>query len=118
MGSWLTQNSTLMSMVARELKERNLFALDSLTHPRSRFAGAARQEGVTAYRRDIFLDVRPDKEYVLAQLKKAENIAGLKGQAIAIGHPLPGTLEALAEWQRLRNPRIDIVRLRDLKPLK
>ncbi|MDR2825303.1 MAG: divergent polysaccharide deacetylase family protein [Deltaproteobacteria bacterium] len=118
MGSWLTQNATLMSMVARELKERNLFVLDSLTHQRSRFADAARQESITAYRRDIFLDVQPEMEQVLAQLRKAENVARLKGQAIAIGHPLPETLEALAEWQLLRDRRIDIVHLRDLKPLE
>jgi polysaccharide deacetylase 2 family uncharacterized protein YibQ len=118
MGSWLTQNVTLMTLVARELKEQDFFVLDSLTHPRSRFAGAAIQEGVPAYRRDVFLDVRPEREQVLAQLRKAENIARLKGQAIAIGHPLPGTLAALKEWQLLRDRRIDIVRLRDLKALK
>jgi polysaccharide deacetylase 2 family uncharacterized protein YibQ len=118
MGSWLTQNYTLMSMLARELKKQHYFVLDSLTHPLSRFADAAIHEGVTAYRRDIFLDVQPDKQHVLSQLKKAENIARLKGQAIAIGHPLPGTLGALKEWQTLRSSQIKIVRLRDLKSLK
>ncbi|MDL2307151.1 divergent polysaccharide deacetylase family protein [Desulfovibrio sp. OttesenSCG-928-C06] len=118
MGSWLTQNGRLMAIVSRELKRRDMFALDSLTHARSQFARAAVQEGALAYRRDVFLDVQPEKAAVLRQLGKAEQIARLRGQAVAIGHPLPGTLAALEEWQNTRDKSISIVRLRDLRPLK
>ncbi|MDR2893104.1 MAG: divergent polysaccharide deacetylase family protein [Deltaproteobacteria bacterium] len=117
MGSRLTQNARIMKLVAEELKKRNLLVLDSFTHSRSQFSRTATRVGLTTYRRDIFLDVQPDKQSVLTQLKKAEQIAILRGQAIAIGHPLPDTLEALQEWQKLRDPKVRLVRLRDLMPL-
>ena len=118
MGSRLTQNGRIMGLVAGELKKRDLLALDSLTHPRSQFGRTTGQAGVSTYRRDIFLDVQPDKQSVLEQLKKAEQIALLRGQSIAIGHPLPGTLAALGEWQEQRNRKVQLVRLRDLVPLE
>ena len=118
MGSRLTQDGQRMALVARALKNRNMLVLDSLTHPKSRFAAAALSEGAVVYRRDVFIDVEQDKDYVLRQLKKAEKIAMLNGQAIAIGHPLPATLEALKAWEKERDPRVQLVRLSDLAPLK
>lgn len=117
MGSRLTQDEAVMGVVARWLKERGLLALDSLTHARSRFAKAASDAGAVTYKRDIFLDVEADKAKVLAQLKKAEQVALVKGQAVAIGHPLAATLDALEEWQYERDPQIAVVRLKDLTPI-
>ena len=50
----------------------------------------------------------------MASLAKTERIAQLTGQAIAIGHPLPNTLNALEKWQHTRNKAIQVVRLHDL----
>lgn len=118
MGSRLTQNEAAMRLVAAELSARGLLALDSLTHARSRLFKAASEAGAPAFKRDIFLDVEGDKDKILVQLKKAEQVALLKGQAIAIGHPLAATLAALEEWQNTRDKRIAVVRLKDLTPTR
>ncbi len=117
MGSRLTQNEEAMRVVCAVLRERGFYMLDSLTHPKSRFAATAVRAGGPAFKRDIFLDVDASKDKVLAQLRKAERMALVKGQAIAIGHPLPGTLAALEEWQSVRDKGINVVRLKDLTPL-
>ncbi|MDR2050555.1 MAG: divergent polysaccharide deacetylase family protein [Deltaproteobacteria bacterium] len=117
MGSRLTQDEEAMRVVAAVLKRHGFFALDSLTHPGSRLAGAALSLGVPAFKRDIFLDVEANKDKVLAQLRAAERLALVKGQAVAIGHPLTATLDALEEWQRSRNAKIRPARLEDLIPL-
>jgi polysaccharide deacetylase 2 family uncharacterized protein YibQ len=117
MGSRLTQDAAAMRAVAAILRKRGFFALDSLTHPGSRLAGSALELGVPAFKRDIFLDVEANKEKVLAQLRAAERLALIRGQAVAIGHPLAATLDALEEWQRGRNLKIRLGRLEDLRPL-
>ena len=115
MGSRFTQSAPGVAAVLSVLKRRGLFMLDSLTHSRSVFAAEAGRMGVPHYRRNVFLDVEHSRAKVLEALRKAEKIALLSGQAVAIGHPLPETLAALKEWQRLRNKNVRIVRLRDLQ---
>lgn len=114
MGSRFTQHAPSVVAVLDVLKKRGLFMLDSLTHNRSVFAAEAMRMGVAHHRRNVFLDVEPSRAKVLDALRKAEKIAMLGGQSIAIGHPLPGTLAALKDWQRLRNANVRIVRLCDL----
>ncbi|MCL1916377.1 MAG: divergent polysaccharide deacetylase family protein [Desulfovibrionaceae bacterium] len=118
MGSLLTQDAGRMRLVAEVAQKRGLFVLDSLTHQKSRLAGSALELGITAWKRDIFLDVDPRKEKILEQLRQAERIAAVRGQAIAIGHPFPATLEALEEWQHLRGADVSLSRLEDLTPLR
>lgn len=114
MGSRFTQQAQGVKAVLDVLKARGMFMLDSLTHSRSVFGAEARRMGVAHHRRNVFLDVEHSKAKVLEALRKAERIALLSGHAVAIGHPLPETLAALKEWQRLRNKKIRIVRLSDL----
>ena len=117
MGSRLTQNEEDMRFVSAYLQQRGFLVLDSLTHAKSRFSKAAAQSGAITLKRDIFLDVEADKAKVLIQLRKAEQVALVKGQAIAIGHPLSATLDALEEWEKTRDKQIAIVRLKDLTPI-
>jgi polysaccharide deacetylase 2 family uncharacterized protein YibQ len=114
MGSRYTRDKNAVRPVLDVLAGRGLLALDSLTHPASVFYREARAAGVPALRRDVFLDVDPGVHAVLAQLAKAERMALLTGRAVAIGHPLPDTLQALKAWGRTRNAEIRIVTLRDL----
>ncbi|MBQ4132761.1 MAG: divergent polysaccharide deacetylase family protein [Desulfovibrionaceae bacterium] len=114
MGSKLTRNRQGVEAVLAALHGRNLFVLDSLTHGGSIFYETARSRGFPCQRRDIFLDVNPEKNAVLHQLHKSERLALTQGYAIAIGHPLPGTLAALKEWEKSRNKKIRIVRVQDL----
>jgi len=114
-GSRFTQSAEKTAAVVEVLKQSGLFCLDSVTHSQSVFYGQAGRAGVLRYRRDVFLDVQNSRAAVLAALARAERIALSQGYAVAIGHPLSGTLSALEEWQQTRNPAIGIVRLRDLQ---
>ncbi len=106
MGSRFTQDEGRMELVLEELKQRGLFMVDSLTHPRSQVVEAAARVGVPCLVRDIFLDNVREERAVLRQLHKAEAIARRKGRAIAIGHPKGATLDALASWSRSRDTSI------------
>ena len=114
MGSRFTRSREGVRVVLEELRKRNLFMLDSLTHPRSVFYEEAQRMNIPAYRRNVFLDHVVSRQAILASLRRAEETALLTGRAVAIGHPHPETLTVLKEWERLRNPSVRIVRLRDL----
>lgn len=114
MGSRFTQNKEGLEAVLEAVEGENLFIVDSLTHGRSIFYDLAREKGFPTQRRDIFLDVTGDKHAILHQLRKSERLAREKGYAIAIGHPLPETLQALKEWEKTRNKNIKMVRVQDL----
>ncbi len=115
MGSrFTTQDAAGVRAVVQGLKSRHLFALDSFTHPASRFYGEAKRQGLPALRRDVFLDVSAKRADILVQLQKAEKIAMLTGRSVAIGHPLPETLAALREWAHVRNRQIELVTLNAL----
>ncbi len=115
MGSRFTQSKSGVDAVLAVLKRHGLFALDSVTHRGSVFAAEGKRLGVVTYHRNVFLDVTPTRAAIIAELRRAERIALLTGQSVAIGHPLPETLEALREWQRLRDPSVELVRLRDIR---
>ena len=114
MGSKFTRSVRCVAPVLDVLREQGLFMLDSMTHPGSSFYAEAVRRHVPGLRRDVFLDVTATKSAVLRQLRRAEEVAHVTGQAIAIGHPLPETLAALKEW-RPRNPdQLVVVSLSDL----
>lgn len=98
MGSLLTRNAEAMAIVMAELHRRGLVFIDSVTTAESLAYDIAREQGIPAARRDIFLDHEPEREAVLAQLEKLETLALKQGFAIGIGHPHDATLAALADW--------------------
>lgn len=116
MGSRFTQDRQAVQAVLEELRERDLFVLDSWTHSKSVFFAEAKKAGFTAYKRSVFIDVVQDVPSIVHQLEKAERIALTTGQAIAIGHPLPETLAALRQWEARRNPAVSVVPVRSLRP--
>jgi hypothetical protein len=95
MGSRFTEDAAGMKSVATELAARKLYFLDSYTSAESVAYHVARQAKVPSLRRDVFIDNVAERDAVLAMLAKAEAVARRKGQAVAIGHPHPGTIEAL-----------------------
>lgn len=98
MGSRLTEDKERMLAVMAVLKEQGLFFLDSKTSPKSTAETAAKESGIAYAHRHIFIDNNNDKDYILGQLAKAENVARRNGYAIAIGHPKTQTYAALKEW--------------------
>jgi polysaccharide deacetylase 2 family uncharacterized protein YibQ len=98
-GSSLTENKEAMKFLMAELKARDLVFLDSLTSPKSVAYATAKEFGLKAAKRDVFLDNESDNaEYIGKQLEELAHIAKEHGRAIGIGHPHPATISALRKW--------------------
>ena len=97
-GSLATSNPQLMNELMPLLRDRNLFFVDSRTTAATIAFDTARNDGVrTTFRNVPFLDDVRDVTAIRHQLSLAFKDAREKGEAIAIGHPHPETLRALAE---------------------
>ena len=96
-GSRATADLPLMQALMPALRDRNLFFIDSRTTAATVAYDAAERAGVPAASRKVFLDDTPSKEAILAQLQLAAKDASRDGSAIAIGHPRPTTIAALAQ---------------------
>lgn len=86
MGSKFTANLAVMKTLLRQLKENNLFFLDSYTTPKSAGKKAAAITGLPYLRNDVFLDNIDSPEEIRVQLAKLLKIGKAKGYAVAIGH--------------------------------
>jgi polysaccharide deacetylase 2 family uncharacterized protein YibQ len=97
-GSEATSDGPLMAELMQVLKQEGVFYVDSRTTAATVAYETAKKEGVpSAFRNVPFLDDAPGKAAAEEGLRRAMRGARSKGQAIAIGHPRPATLEALRE---------------------
>lgn len=97
MGSVLTADRAAMRRVLAEVGGRGLYFLDSRTSAESVAFRTARELGLPAAERHVFLDPDPDPEAIRAQFRRLLALAAERGTAIAIGHPYPATRAVLAE---------------------
>jgi len=97
MGSKITMDKTFMSSILERLKERNLFFIDSRTTTDSVAYEVAQNLGVPSSYRNIFLDNNIDEESIKKNLLTLFKLAQKRGQAVAICHPTPQTLNVLRE---------------------
>lgn len=117
MGSLLTRNSEHMGWLMGELRRSDLFFIDSYTTHLSVGLGTARERGVPALKRDVFLDGEPERASIAGQWARLLNIADETGFAVAIAHPYPITLEFLeAVLPELEAADYTVVPLRMLLP--
>jgi polysaccharide deacetylase 2 family uncharacterized protein YibQ len=98
MGSRATADPHLMAAVMRSLAGRHLYFVDSRTTAASVALEAARQQGLPAFYRSVFLDDTESVPYTLGQLRQFRRVLEDQGVALAIGHPYPTTIAALAEF--------------------
>jgi len=97
-GSQATADAALMEELMPVLQKWNLFYVDSRTTAATVAFDTAQRLGVrSAFRNVPFLDDVAEVSAVRKQLELALRGAKEKGQAIAIGHPHPATLQALSE---------------------
>ncbi len=97
-GSQATSDSALMDELMPVLHDRHLFYIDSRTTAATVAYDTAQNFGVpSAFRNVPFLDDVPEVSAVRKQLELALRGAREKGEAIAICHPHPATLQALRE---------------------
>ncbi|MGC1104991.1 MAG: divergent polysaccharide deacetylase family protein [Candidatus Acidiferrales bacterium] len=108
-GSLATAQPQLMAEVMEDLRRRNLFFIDSRTTVATVAYNAAKQAGVPAASRKVFLDDTETRESILRQLDLAVRDAVENGSAIAIGHPHPATMAALVEGLPRLKSRVRIV---------
>lgn len=114
-GSRATSDPTLMRELMPLLRERGLFFIDSRTTPATVAYDTAEVSGVRAASRKVFLDDKQTVPSVIAQLETAAQDAKRDGSAIAIGHPHPATISALAKGiPALENRGIRLVLASDL----
>jgi polysaccharide deacetylase 2 family uncharacterized protein YibQ len=96
-GSRATADPALMAALMPELRRRGLFFVDSRTLASTVAYDTAERMGVRAASRKVFLDDSANREAIFRQLELAARDADRDGFAIAIGHPRPDTIDALAE---------------------
>jgi polysaccharide deacetylase 2 family uncharacterized protein YibQ len=97
-GSQATADAALMDELMPALRDRHLFYVDSRTTTATVAYDTAQDFGVrSAFRNVPFLDDVAEVAAVRKQLEVALRGAREKGEAVAIGHPHPATLQALRE---------------------
>jgi polysaccharide deacetylase 2 family uncharacterized protein YibQ len=115
-GSLMTRHPGHMMWLMEEISDRDgLFFIDSYTHHESVALQIARESGVNAVKRDVFLDPDRSPETVAREFERMKKVARKKGQVIAIGHPYPATLELLErELPRLVDEGFELVSVSEL----
>lgn len=94
-GSELTAALQPMQWVMQELKNRDLYFVDSMTTADSVAGTTAAQFLVPSLRRHVFLDNIQTAEAIDIEFRRAIALAQQQGYAVAIGHPYPETLAYL-----------------------
>lgn len=101
MGSLITSSREMITRVLTIIKKEKLFFIDSKTTPSTLAYYVARELNIPTLIRDVFLD---DLEYKkdnyslsVKLIHKLVETARIRGKAIAIGHPLESTLQALKD---------------------
>ena len=94
-GSKATENSQLMTIILKDLKNKKLFFLDSFVTQQSVCRGIADAEGVPYAKRDVFLDNTNSEDYIDKQMLALRRFAFRKGSAIAICHDRKTTIAVL-----------------------
>ena len=107
----LTENPEAMKFLMDKLNDRGLFFLDSLTGPKSSAYATAKDAGLKAAKRDVFIDNESNSPAAIrAQLDELARIARKRGSAIGIGHPHPATMSELKKWlETLDEQGIEVV---------
>jgi uncharacterized protein len=114
MGSRFTANPQAMATVMSILRPQDLFFLDSLTTADSTGYHVAREFGMRAIRRDIFLDNDRAVELIERQIAALIRLAGKQGSAVAIAHPHAGTVAALMSSQEQLRTVVEVVGIQNL----
>ena len=96
-GSKASADQNVMSNVAKVMKERGLFFLDSRTTIETIGETTMEIFDVPTARRNIFLDNEDDEEKIEKQLMKLVKRSEEVGSAIGIGHVKPKTLNVLSD---------------------
>jgi polysaccharide deacetylase 2 family uncharacterized protein YibQ len=97
MGSRVTADREIMSIILDELKKNDRFFIDSRTTDKSVAYQMAMDMGVTALENNLFIEKtrNDDAAYLRDKLEVLKKVAKSKGYAVAIGHPYVNTADIL-----------------------
>ena len=98
MGSRATADRRVMAAVLSVARERGLFFVDSRTTPHTVALAVARELGVPAVERTVFLDNEDAPAYIGGQIRQLVEVARMRGWAIGIGHAQRMTAEVLRQF--------------------
>lgn len=115
-GSLLTRHPGHMQWLMEELLARDgLFFVDSFTTHESVALQIASEAGVSAMKRDVFLDPDQSAATLQHEFERLKSLATRRGQAVAIGHPYAATLAMLErELPQLAEQGFDLVAVSEL----
>ncbi len=119
-GSLLTRHPGHMAWLMEEIHTHgNLVFVDSYTTHKSVALQLAKETGVPAVKRDVFLDPDRSPETVAREFRRLKELAKKRGTAVGIGHPYPATLALLErEIPKLRDEGIELISINELVLLK
>jgi len=115
MGSKFMENSELTELILKDLKKKGMLFVDSKTSSQSTGYETAMKLGMKTAQRDVFLDhSSKSSTHVKRQLKRLIEISKKRGYAVGIGHPYPGTLEALTEMIPEIDGEVEVVSISNI----
>ncbi len=116
MGSLITRHPGHMRWLMSELKSRgSLFFVDSYTTTASVALQLAREQGVPATRRDVFLDNEASAPAIDKEFQRLKKLARERGTAVGIGHPHLATIRYLEQaLPRLKEQGFQLVSISEL----
>jgi len=97
MGSKITAEREMMSLILARLKEDNLYFIDSVTSGSSIAFKLAREMSISSAYRHVFLDSETEEGYIREQLIQLLLQAQRRGMAVGICHPYASTLKVLSD---------------------
>lgn len=114
-GSLLSRHPGHMAWLMEELDVRDMLFVDSYTTHLSVALDMAREAGIPATRRHVFLDSDPHPAAIAREFERLKLIAVQRGTAVGIGHPYPETLDFLeGNLSSLHEQGITLVGIADL----
>ena len=108
-GSGFTSDFKSTLALLAELKNSEIYFIDSLTTNKSTVLDASKKLGLKYAYRDVFLDNEQQVSKILKMINKAVAVAKKDGVAIAICHPYKSTFEALKIAQKDAFKGVEVV---------
>lgn len=114
-GSRVTADLPTMEKVMRVIKDEGLFFVDSRTTAQTVAYNVAREMGIHAAHKDVFLDHVQTYSHSIEQIRILVDLAIKNGKSIAIGHPFASTFQAIMDSRQYIEARgVKVVLVKEL----
>lgn len=114
MGSRMTADATRMHWILEEFRGRKLYFVDSRTIATTQGWKVAEELRIPTIQRKVFLDDDKSFPEIQKQFERAIGFAKKDGEAVAIGHIYPETVDALEKLIPEAKGQVQFVFVRDL----